>query len=153
MSTGENQGGGDWRPPDPGQGSPGGSSTPPPPAPQGGQWGTPPASGQWGAPGGQPQWQAPYGGHPGGQPPPNYLVWSILTTLLCCLPFGVVSIVFSTQVGSKHAQGDYAGAEAASRKAKTWAIASAVSGIVLTIILVGFGLLGALVPTSQNAGF
>ena len=27
--------------------------------------------------------------------PDNYLVWAILTTILCCLPFGVVSIVFA----------------------------------------------------------
>src|SRR4051794_507037 len=33
-------------------------------------------------------------------PPPNYLPQAILTTLFCCLPFGVVAIVKSTQVNS-----------------------------------------------------
>ncbi len=142
MSTGENQGGGEWRPPNQGEWSTGPSGQPPPP----------PQNNPWGNTGGQPQWQPPYGGQGGGAPVPNHLVWAILSTLFCCLPFGIVSIVFSTQVNTKQAQGDYAGAMDSSRKAKTWAIASAVSGIVLTVLLV-FGLLGAVVPTTQNAGF
>ncbi len=147
MSTGENQGGGgEWRPPNQGEWSTGPSGQNPPP---------PPPNNPWGNTAGQPQWQPPYAGQGGGggAPIPNHLVWAILSTLFCCLPFGIVSIVFSTQVNTKQAQGDYAGAMDASRKAKTWAIASAVSGLVLTALLFGFGLLGALVPTSQNAGF
>lgn len=61
---------------------------------------------------------------------PNYLVQSILTTLCCCLPFGVVALVFSSQVNSKLAMGDVAGAQAASRSARTWVIVAFVSGIV-----------------------
>ena len=44
--------------------------------------------------------------------PQNYLVWAILTTLFCCLPLGIVSIVFAAQVDGKLASGDYAGAVA-----------------------------------------
>ena len=54
-------------------------------------------------------------------PPPNYLVWGILTTVLCCLPFGIVSIVYAAQVNSKWAGGDYEGARQASKNAKIWA--------------------------------
>jgi len=61
---------------------------------------------------------------------PNYLVHSILATLCCCLPFGVVALVFSAQVNSKLAAGDVAGAEASSRSAKTWVIVAVVAGIV-----------------------
>src|SRR5438128_1439779 len=32
---------------------------------------------------------------------PNYLVQSILCTLFCCLPFGIVAIVYAAQVNSK----------------------------------------------------
>lgn len=46
--------------------------------------------------------------------PPNYLALAIITTILCCLPLGIVSIVFSTQVNSKYAIGDYDGAMKAS---------------------------------------
>ena len=88
-------------------------STPPPPPPP-----PPPPS--------------PYGamGVPS-SPPPNYLVWAILSTVLCCLPLGIASIVFSTQVNSKWAQGDIAGAQAASVKAKTFAISAAIVGLIV----------------------
>lgn len=39
--------------------------------------------------------------------PRNYLVESILVTIFCCQPFGIVGIVFASQVNSKHASGDY----------------------------------------------
>ena len=45
---------------------------------------------------------------PAGQQPDNYLVWSILATLFCCLPLGIVAIVKSTQVSGLWAQGQYA---------------------------------------------
>ena len=32
---------------------------------------------------------------------PNYLVQAILVTLCCCLPFGIVAIVYAAQVNSK----------------------------------------------------
>ena len=32
---------------------------------------------------------------------PNNMVWAILTTLFCCLPFGIVSIVYAAQVDGK----------------------------------------------------
>ena len=46
-------------------------------------------------------------------PPPqiqNYLVTSILVTLCCCIPAGIVAIVYAAQVNSKLAGGDVAGA-------------------------------------------
>jgi heme/copper-type cytochrome/quinol oxidase subunit 2 len=92
-----------------------GSTPPPPPAP-------PPPSFGYGA--------------VQGAPPPNYLVWAILTTVLCFLPLGVVSIVFSTQVNSKWAMGDVAGAQVASEKARKFAIWSAITAVILTVIVV-----------------
>jgi len=58
-------------------------------------------------------------------------VWAILTTLFCCLPFGIVSMVFAAQVDSKYNAGDFAGSVASSKRAKTWAIRAAVTSIVL----------------------
>lgn len=37
---------------------------------------------------------------------PNYLVQAILVTLCCCLPFGIVSIVYAAQVNTKVKAGD-----------------------------------------------
>ena len=72
-------------------------------------------------------------------PPPNYLAWAILTTILCCLPFGIVSIVFASQVNAKYAAGDYDGAMQSSKNAKTWAwVAFAVgaAGVIIYAIAV-----------------
>ena len=94
----------------------------------------------------------PFGGPPGyggppsfgygaGQPPNNYLVWAILTTILCCLPLGVVSIVFSSQVNSKWAMGDAQGALKASNNARNFAIASAVAVLVIGVVWLFFAIL------------
>ena len=63
-------------------------------------------------------------------PVPNYLWQSIVTALFCCLPTGVVALVFAAQVSSKLAAGDVAGAQAASAKARTWCIVALIAGIV-----------------------
>ena len=77
-------------------------------------------------------------GQMGGTPPPNYLVWAILTTLFCCLPLGVASIVFAAQVNSKWSAGDVAGAQESSRKAKQFAIWAAVATVVVVVLYVIF---------------
>jgi hypothetical protein len=76
---------------------------------------------------------------------PNHLVWAILNTLFFCLPIGIVSFVYAAQVDGKRAAGDLPGAWEASRKAKTWAIWSAVSGpILIAAWIMLFGGLAAL---------
>jgi hypothetical protein len=103
-----------------------------------GQYGGPP---EW--QGQQPGWPgqpSPYGGQPspyGGQPQPdNYLVWAILCTVLCCLPFGIVSLVYSTKVSGLWAQGQYGEAQAAANNAKKWAIIGAIVGPIVSVIIV-----------------
>lgn len=83
--------------------------------------------------------QQPYGARP--PMPDTYLVWAVLVTVFCCLPFGIVSIVKASQVSTLYYQGNYAEARAASRAARNWAIASAVSSgaIVLVYVAVFFG--------------
>jgi hypothetical protein len=66
--------------------------------------------------------------------PDNYLVWAILTTICCCMPLGIVSIVHSSKVNSAYYAGDYEGAIRASEDAKKWAMWSAiVFGICLVL--------------------
>ncbi|ERR1035437_367052 len=111
--------------------------TPPPPPPP-----PPPSYGAPGAPG------AP------GTPPPNYLVWAILTTIFCCLPLGIPSIVFSTQVNSKWALGDVAGAQEASAKAKKFAIWAVVAGLIVAVlygIAIAVGIANINLNTSTNS--
>ncbi len=52
--------------------------------------------------------------------PKNWLVESILVTLFCCLPFGIVGIVYAARVNSEWAAGNPAGAERASKEAGKW---------------------------------
>ena len=66
--------------------------------------------------------------------PDNYLVWAILSTVLCCLPFGIVSIVYSSKVDNLWALGNKAQAIEAANNAKKWAIIGAISGAVVGII-------------------
>lgn len=115
---------------------------PPQPPPSGGEWGAGQAGGQgFGQPQyGQPQYGQPYG-QPPGSPPPNYLVPAILTTVFCCLPLGIASIVFAAQVNGKHASGDLAGAQESSRKAKQFATWSAVVGVVVLVLYIVFAVL------------
>ena len=89
--------------------------------------------------------QQPYGAQP--PMPDTYMVWAVLVTVFCCLPFGIVSIVKASQVSSLYSQGRYQEAVAASEAAKKWAIWSAIAGVVISIIvivlqIVGIGLLG-----------
>ncbi|RMH64451.1 MAG: CD225/dispanin family protein [Cyanobacteria bacterium J003] len=69
---------------------------------------------------------------------PNYLVPAILSTICCCLPVGIIAIIFAAQVDSKLAAGDRAGALEASNKAKlfTWmAVILGLLGSVLYAVL------------------
>ena len=66
--------------------------------------------------------------------PNDYLVWAILATILCCIPFGVVAIVYAAQVNSLVAAGNYAAAWQASQNAKKWCLVSLFTGIAVYIL-------------------
>ena len=65
-------------------------------------------------------------------------MWAILSTLFCCLPLGVVSIVFAAQVNGKWNSGDVAGARDASAKARTFALWSTIIGVVVGLLYIVF---------------
>ena len=66
--------------------------------------------------------------------PKTYLMEAIVATLLCCLPFGIVAIVYAAQVDSKFKAGDYQGAQKAAHSAKTWYHVALISGLVIIAI-------------------
>lgn len=73
-------------------------------------------------------------------PPQNYLIESILVTIFCCQPFGIVGIVFASQVNSKFAAGDIEGAQRASDDAKKWMKWGLISGLIIgTLFLIIYG--------------
>lgn len=80
-------------------------------------------------------------------PPNNYLAWAILTTIFCCMPLGIVSIVYSSRVNNLWLMGHYDAARDTARKAKRWAVASLITtilGAVLYGLFVALGLIFSL---------
>ncbi|MEV5237719.1 CD225/dispanin family protein [Streptomyces cinnamoneus] len=113
---------------------------PPPPgtAPQPGSWQPPPGSPQQ-----QGAWQQPR--QPYYAPPPrpaNHLVWAIISILLFW-PLGIPAVVFASQVNTKYALGDYAGAEDSSGKAKLFSLISTVIAVIGIVLLIVFAILTA----------
>lgn len=87
----------------------------------------------------QPQVPPQYGQQqPMGVMPKTWLVESILVTLFCCLPFGIVGIVKASKVSSLFGMGDYEGANKASEDAKKWTVRGLVCGIIYNVLAIGF---------------
>lgn len=81
-------------------------------------------------------------------PPKTWLVESILVTILCCLPFGIIGIINASKVESKFNSGDVQGAFQASEDAKKWVYRGAITGIVIGVlysILVVLGAIGGVI--------
>lgn len=74
--------------------------------------------------------------------PPNYLWQSIVCTVMCCWPFGVVGIVYAAKVNGLYDTGNVPAALEASQKAKFWCWLSFgcfVGLILLYILLIAAG--------------
>ncbi len=70
--------------------------------------------------------------------PDNYLVWAILSTVLCCLITGIISIINASKVDNLYAQGQYAEALAASKNAKNWAMYGVIAGVIVWVLYLAF---------------
>lgn len=71
-------------------------------------------------------------------PPDNNLVWAILSTVLCCMPLGIVAIIKSSNVNTLWAQGNYEGAQKAANDAKKFSIWAAVVQVILIALIIIF---------------
>lgn len=58
--------------------------------------------------------------------PDNHMVGAILSTICCCLPFGIVAIIKASQVNSLYLQGQYVRAA----EAQKWTTISVILGIL-----------------------
>ncbi len=68
------------------------------------------------------------------RPPKTWLVESILVTLFCCLPFGIVGIINAAKVESRFYAGDKDGALRASEEAGRWTKIGFWVGIATAIL-------------------
>jgi len=83
----------------------------------------------------------------------NYLWQSIVVTVLCCLPFGIVAIVFAAKVNGLVQAGKIEEAQAASNTAKMWCWISFGVGLVVIIlqILLNIGVIAG--AAASDGGF
>lgn len=65
--------------------------------------------------------------------PSSYLVLSIIATVLCCTPAGIVALICSARVNSLYNAGQYTMAQKASETAQTWIAVSIVIGLISTV--------------------
>ena len=76
---------------------------------------------------------------------PNYLIPAIIS-LFCCLPGGIVAVIFAAQVNGKVQAGDIAGAQDSAKKAKMFSFISIGLGLlgiicyVLFVVIMGIGI-------------
>ena len=78
------------------------------------------------------------------------MVWAILATLCCCLPFGIPAIVFAAQVDGKYASGDYGGAVESADKAKMWCWVAFGVGLVTNIL---YGILQFAIVAAEASSY
>ena len=71
-------------------------------------------------------------------PPKTWLVESILVTLFCCLPFGVVGIVHASKVESQFNYGNYEAAKKASEDAAKWTKIGFWIGLIVLLLYIIF---------------
>lgn len=82
--------------------------------------------------------QGAYAPHGYGGPPPviaDYLIWSIITTLCCCLPLGIAGIVFSVQCKSEMKIGKFAAAQEKSKYAFYCNLSGLILGLIINVIV------------------
>jgi hypothetical protein len=79
--------------------------------------------------------------------PDNYLVWAILSTIFCCIPTGIASIIYASKVNEAYARGEYQEAQNASKNAKLWALIGAGASLLIWVVylaIFGFAIFGAM---------
>lgn len=68
--------------------------------------------------------------------PNNWLWQSIVATILCCIPFGVVGIIYAAKVDSLYFDGKYGESERVAQKAKMWTLISVGAALLYWVLWV-----------------
>ncbi|MDR2815958.1 MAG: CD225/dispanin family protein [Proteiniphilum sp.] len=82
--------------------------------------------------------------------PSNWLWQSIVATIFCCIPFGIVGIVHAVKVDSLYFNGQYRESEQMARKAKMWTLISIGAALLYVIFAMILFVLGDLPETMEN---
>lgn len=66
--------------------------------------------------------------------PPNYMMGSVLVTLFCCLPLGIVAVLKSSKVSKIYVEQGYEAAEAASKEVLRWRQYAMAGGLFMVVL-------------------
>lgn len=80
-------------------------------------------------------------------PPKNWLIESILVTILCCLPLGIVGIIHATKVDTLWKTGQHDAALKASQEAGKWVKIAFILGLIvigLYLVFIMFGVMAGI---------
>lgn len=75
--------------------------------------------------------------------PPTFLIFSIIMLLCCCQVFGIVAVVYSSQVRSLYLSRQYEKAERYSRNALIWCVISLFAGLLSVPLSILWGIFTA----------
>ncbi|MDF1550218.1 MAG: CD225/dispanin family protein [Bacteroidales bacterium] len=88
-----------------------------------------------------------------GQPPKTWLVESILVTILCCLPFGIIGIINASKVEAKFNEGAVDEAKKLSQDAGKWTKIGFFLGLaVYVIVIIMYAIMGAALFAAASSG-
>jgi len=73
-----------------------------------------------------------------GNPPKTWLLESILATIFCCIPLGIVGIIYAARVESNWYAGRKELAINSSKNAKTWTLITFFTGLTIIILYLLF---------------
>lgn len=82
-------------------------------------------------------------------PPKTWLAESILVTILCCLPFGIVGIIKASSVSNLWQSGRFEESRQASASAKKWTLIGFFSSLVIYFIY----FVAMIIIAVSNGGF
>ena len=78
--------------------------------------------------------------------PNSNMTFAIITTVLCCVPFGIYAIIQANKVDTLYYLGEYKKAEMAAQDAKKWSIIGIVTSfvgcILYILIILVLGIIG-----------
>jgi len=80
------------------------------------------------------------------RPPPDAkmaVILSVANFVCCCIPFGIVSIVYAIKMKQALANDDIDGAYDADKKAKMWSLIGAVTGAIIYLVVFVLMIMGS----------
>ena len=81
--------------------------------------------------------------------PNSNLTLAIITTVCCCVPFGIYAIVLANRVETLYYAGKYKEAEMVAQDSKKWSIIGIVTGIIFAITYIVIIIVSAIVTDGE----